>query len=176
MSQITHIWGVKFLAWKSGSVKFWKNIMSVQKVLAGKREPKYRACVFLKLHIFLVKFMVIWKPVRKFCSVPWGRKLWCVKFYEAWNLNPQKLLWNIMKSGNVTFLHIKTAEIHNSLKSRMPFSKWINWSIPPKNSTWNSQDWSVIFETQSVIFVAKRFTGVLHNLFSTFPWSIAVSV
>ena len=29
MSQITHFYGVKFLAWKSGSVKFWTNIMSV---------------------------------------------------------------------------------------------------------------------------------------------------
>ena len=28
MSQITHFCGVKFLAWKSGSVKFWTNIMS----------------------------------------------------------------------------------------------------------------------------------------------------
>ena len=32
--------------------------------------------------------------------------------------------WNIMKSGNVTFLHTKTAEIHNSMP-RMPFSRWI---------------------------------------------------
>ena len=29
MSQITHFYGVKFLAWKPGSVKFWTNIMSV---------------------------------------------------------------------------------------------------------------------------------------------------
>ena len=28
MSQITHFCGVKFLAWKSGSVKFWTNILS----------------------------------------------------------------------------------------------------------------------------------------------------
>ena len=28
MSQITHFCGVKFLAWKSSSVKFWTNIMS----------------------------------------------------------------------------------------------------------------------------------------------------
>ena len=85
-----------------------------------------------------------------------------VEYYEIWKCNVS--------------IYIKTAEIHNSLKSRMPFSKWINWSIPPKISTWKSQDWSVIFEKQSVIFVAKRFTGVLHNLFSTFPWSIAVSL
>ena len=29
MSQITHFCSVKILAWKSGSVKFWTNIMSV---------------------------------------------------------------------------------------------------------------------------------------------------
>ena len=28
MSQITHFWGVKFLAWKSSSVELWTNIMS----------------------------------------------------------------------------------------------------------------------------------------------------
>ena len=28
MSQITHFCGVKLLAWKSGCVKFWTNIMS----------------------------------------------------------------------------------------------------------------------------------------------------
>ena len=32
MSQITHFCGVKYLAWKSGGVKFWTNIMSDQNV------------------------------------------------------------------------------------------------------------------------------------------------
>ena len=36
MSQITHFCGVKLLAWKSGCVKFWTNIMSAGNLLALK--------------------------------------------------------------------------------------------------------------------------------------------
>lgn len=65
------------------------------------------------------------------CSVPWGRKLWRVKFHEAWNLNPQKLFLNITKGENPKFLQVEIAKIYNIWQSfnggvcaRMFFWEW----------------------------------------------------
>ena len=67
MSQITHFCGVQLLAWKSGCVKFWTNIMSVWMLrqlrellhcLASSRSPVPIYFSYIS-HIFLIYFLYI---------------------------------------------------------------------------------------------------------------------
>ena len=67
------------------------------------------------------------------CSVPWGRKLWCVKFYEAWNLNPQKQFQNIMKGENAKFLQVEIVKIYNHWQT---FFYSNCFQKTPKNLPW----------------------------------------
>ena len=60
MSQITHFCGVKLVAWKSGCVKFWTNIMSVWTLSENSKNsaPFFRD---LKKHRIL---QVLWRNIR----------------------------------------------------------------------------------------------------------------
>ena len=57
MSQITHFCIVKLLAWKSGCVKFWTNIMSVGTPLSNEK-----VCVTKNEHFQRCVLKVSWDP------------------------------------------------------------------------------------------------------------------
>ena len=78
MSQVTHLCGVKLLAWKSGCVKFWTNIMSDRNVSIKEKNlfwPSHLSCrsdlvVPDKKKIFkqIKKWMHIWVLFSTFLS------------------------------------------------------------------------------------------------------------